>query len=109
MMNLFSCFHRPVGSADKGFGVITVEVEEELQPLQLRLEGRRAATEIDGGIQCPVGVEELLRHGVGIVEIGECGIGKVGADVQDPLRCLGDPFNSAAEGRGITLSVDLPS
>lgn len=70
LMNLVSPFHRPGGSADKGFGVFAVEVEEEFQPFQFRLEGRRAVTEIHGGVQSAVGGEELLRHGVGIVEIG---------------------------------------
>jgi len=51
LMNLASCFCRPGGSAVKGFGVFAVEVEEEYQPFQFRLEGRRAVTEIDGGIQ----------------------------------------------------------
>ena len=65
---LFSSTGRQRG---QGFGVFSVEVEEEFQPFQFRLEGCRAVAEIDGGVQCAVGVEELLRHGVGIVEIGE--------------------------------------
>jgi len=92
-MNLASCFRRPGGSADEGLGVLAVEVEEEFQPFQFRPKGRRLVTKIDDGIQCAVGVEELLRHGVGIVEIGERRIGKFGADVQNPLRCFGDPFD----------------
>jgi hypothetical protein len=39
-MNLASYFRRPGGGADKGFGVFAVEVEEEFQPFQFRLEGR---------------------------------------------------------------------
>jgi len=49
-MNFF-LFSRQLGRRPhKGFGVISVEVEEEFQPLQLRLETCRAVTEIDGGV-----------------------------------------------------------
>jgi hypothetical protein len=36
-MHLFSCFHRSSG-ADERFGVFAVEIEEELQPIQFRLD-----------------------------------------------------------------------
>ena len=70
-MDFASSFRRPGGSADEGFGVLAVEVEKEFQPFQFRLEGSWSVTEVDGDVQCAVGIEELLRHGVGIVEIGE--------------------------------------
>ena len=92
-MNLASSFRRPGGSADEGFGVLAVEVEEEFQPFQFRLEGCGPETKIDGSVQRAVGVKELLRHGIGIVEIGKRGISKFGPDVQDPLRCCDDSFN----------------
>jgi hypothetical protein len=61
-MNFF-LFSRQLGRRPhKGFGVISVEVEEEFQPLQLRLETCRAVTEIDGGVL-------FLQTGKGIFTI----------------------------------------
>ena len=50
-------FSRRLGRRpNKGFGVIAVEVEEEFQALQFRLESRRAIAEIDGGAQGLMGI-----------------------------------------------------
>jgi hypothetical protein len=59
-MNLFS---RQLGRRPhKGFGVFSVKVEKEFQPLQLRFETCRAVAEIDGGIKRPVGVDEANAY-----------------------------------------------
>jgi hypothetical protein len=73
---------------------MAVKVEEEFQPFQFRFEGCRAVTEIYGGVQGAVGVEELLRHGVGIVEIGQGGIGKFDAGIQNFHNpCYSKPYD----------------
>lgn len=61
--------------------------EQEGDPLGLGLEALNAVSCVHGAVELLMGLEQNGRHGERIVEIGQGGGGKLGADVEHGLGC----------------------
>ena len=71
---------------NEGGGELFVQGEEVLDAVAVALEGLGAVTAAHGAVERGMGLGENGRHGQRIVKIGEGGIGKLLAGVQNGLR-----------------------
>lgn len=74
------------GGGEQGGSEFLVEGEEVFDALAVVVEGLRTVAEVNGPVKRGVSFDERGRHGERVVEVGERGVGKLLARVEDGLR-----------------------